>query len=169
VDGLPILADDDFREAVSPKKPTRPLHRSLSLTVADENQDSDNLETRKIISEYQSRGGTTGRSLSSGKKQWIPPPLPSELREENEEEQSDDRYHSGGDLDESYYSDEEEGDQSQSYDSQESDYYSDQVTQSSTGNEELIQSALEVFCEQKRNTIQGLRAKKAQTKDPFLF
>lgn len=145
MEGLPILADDDLREAISPKKSLRPIHNSLSVEEYEKNTDND--ETRKIIKEYRNRGGRAATSLTPVTREWVPPPLPSEMSDESE------IYEEGSSLSAS----------------QEPDYYSDEETQSTFGNEELIQNALHLFCEQKRNTIQHIKAKKAQSQDPLMF
>jgi hypothetical protein len=162
MDGIPILADDDLRQALSPKKSFRPLHQSLSVEEYHRNTDND--ETKKIIEEYRNRGGVTaGKSLSSKIKQPLPP-LPSELNDEY----GDDDVYGDDDPDEegSYFSREsDESNYSEFEDEQETE------TQSSLGNEDesVIHNALQLFCEQKRNTIQNIKAKKAQTKDMRMF
>lgn len=159
MDGIPILADDDLRQALSPKKSFRPLHQSLSVEEYDRN--TDNQETKKIIEEYRNRGGVTGKSLTSKTKQQqlMLPPLPSELNDEFGEDYGDE---SGDDGYGSFLS----------HESYESNYSEDeQETQSSLGNEDdsVIQNALQLFCEQKRNTIENIKAKKSQTRDMRMF
>jgi hypothetical protein len=150
-----------LRQAISPKKSFRPLHSSLSVEEFERNTDND--ETKKIIEEYRSRGGVTRRSLSSKNQQRVLPPFPSELSDEYEDED-----YGEGDV----YEEEEESFVTRESDESDYSYLEEEETQSSSiGNEDdsIIQNALQLFCEQKRNTIQNIKAKKAQTKDLRMF
>eukprot|EP00604_Paraphysomonas_vestita_P000499 CAMPEP_0174826560 /NCGR_PEP_ID=MMETSP1107-20130205/44241_1 /TAXON_ID=36770 /ORGANISM="Paraphysomonas vestita, Strain GFlagA" /LENGTH=143 /DNA_ID=CAMNT_0016060015 /DNA_START=1145 /DNA_END=1573 /DNA_ORIENTATION=+ len=140
MDGLPILADDDLRQAVSPRKTTQPLHRSLSIddNLDDQNYNNDNFNgntsspnnpTTKIINEYRSLGGVTGVSLNPQKNKWNPPPLPIE--------QMYDNYSDNGD-------DEDEGNRSD-VDYGEDDSRNETMNSSFSQDDELIRDALQVF------------------------
>ena len=157
MDGLPILADEELRQAVSPKKLIQPIHRSLSIEENNDNNNrgfSPNNPTTKIINEYRSLGGVTGVPLIPTKNKWNPPPLPIEQMYDNDDDASG-RY-----SDESERSDAEYDDE---------DNLRDEVTESSfSQDDELIRDALQVFYEQKRNTIQNIKSNKV-TNDPFMF
>jgi hypothetical protein len=151
MDGIPLLADDDLRQALSPRKTPQLLHHSFEKMNSRE---SDENGTDHILEEYRQRGGRSGGPLSPTKKKWTPPPLPIELEEDFDRSGRESE-------DETYYSESEH----------ESSDYEDELTQTesetSANDQGIIQDALRIFCDQKRNTIQSLKSKRTTARDPL--
>lgn len=169
MEGLPILADDDLRQAVSPRKLIQPIHRSLSIEENDMDGRNDHMSpnnpTTKIINEYRSLGGVTGVSLNPPKNKWNPPPLPIEQMYDNYDEydnEYDERY------DERYDDDDSERSDIEYVNGDEDDDESSVNDTTTSQDDELIRGALQVFYDQKRNTVQNLKSNKVAN-DPFLF
>ena len=169
VTGVPIMAEEVLRRAVSPPKVTPALHRSLTVEYPADDEEG----TRKVLHHYNSHINDSGGSLMP--PQWSPPPLPFERSvrsqrydnsAEDEEEEYADRsrdkspgHRATADRrsNRSGYADEEDLTDA-TFDS----YAEDTYDMDDLGS---VSAALRHIYDQKKRTVQNIREKRLASKD----